>query len=499
MNKMVYLIGAGPGDYGLITYKGMEILRKCDVVIYDRLGTNELLEEVPKSCQRIYVGKKAGAHYRKQEEINKILVETAKKHKVVVRLKGGDPFVFGRGGEEVLALEENKIPFKIIPGITSSIAVPELLGIPVTHRGVSRSFHVFTGHTKAGENSLEHIENVEGTSVFLMGLAHLEEIVKVLVEKGAEINTPVAVIASGALPREKIVKGTLKNIVEKTKANNIESPAIIVVGETADYNFKSDNLGPLGNKKIGVVGTKELREKIRNEIEAKGGKTYAICNMEIKETKEIKELEDQLNNIEKYSWVGFTSQNTIRIFFKCVRKNGIDLRRFSNVKFAVVGSGTYEALEKEGFKADYIPKEYTTEAMAKGLVSVMNNGEKVLLPRAVNGSVEMNRILKENNVDTTIVPIYNVVGNKTDNWKYMMDFDVITFASKSGVDAFVSMLEEEPKAWNESRKANNVSIAVIGRITKKALNDYGIEADIVPKQCDVAHMISETESFFGEN
>ena len=172
---MVYLVGAGPGDPGLLTCKGKTLLEECDAVIYDRLGTGELLEEVKEDCKKIYVGKRAGYHYKKQDEINRILIETARKYKNVVRLKGGDPFVFGRGGEEVLALQEAKIPFMIVPGITSAVSVPELVGIPVTHRKDSRSFHVFTGHACSKEaDSLEHIHREDGTSVFLMGLSHLE-------------------------------------------------------------------------------------------------------------------------------------------------------------------------------------------------------------------------------------------------------------------------------------------------------------------------------------
>lgn len=184
---MVYLVGAGPGDPGLMTCRGAEVLRECEAVVYDRLGTSGLLELVPEDCEKIYVGKKPGSHSKKQEEINAILIDTAKRFDRVVRLKGGDPFVFGRGGEEVLALQKENIPFQLVPGVTSAVAVPELLGIPVTHRETSRSFHVFTGHTKAGdETSLAHIHPQEGTSLFLMGISHLAEIADKLIREGKD-------------------------------------------------------------------------------------------------------------------------------------------------------------------------------------------------------------------------------------------------------------------------------------------------------------------------
>ena len=253
---MVYLIGAGPGDPGLITYKGLQILKSCDAVIYDRLGTGELLDLVRPDCAKIYVGKQAGAHYKKQEEINRILVETAGKYEKVVRLKGGDSFVFGRGGEEILTLQEADIPFQVIPGVTSAIAVPEVLGIPVTHREMSRSFHVITGHTKKGEaDALANIHKQEGTSVFLMGLSNLEPIMQRLREEGESEETPVSVISNGMLPGETIVRGTIGTIGKLVLKNELVSPAIIVVGQTAACTMKDKKRSAIDGCKIGVVGT----------------------------------------------------------------------------------------------------------------------------------------------------------------------------------------------------------------------------------------------------
>lgn len=487
---MVYLVGAGPGNPGLITYKGIELIKSCDVLIYDRLGTGELLDLVKPDCVKIYVGKKAGAHYRKQDEINEILTSMGKKYDMVVRLKGGDSFVFGRGGEEVLALRENDIPYQLVPGVTSAIAVPELMGIPVTHREVARSFNVFTGHTKdEGENALSHIHHTDGTSVILMGLGKLPEIVKKLLSEGTDENTSVSVISNGTLPGEKRVTGSLLDICDRVKEAHLESPAIIVIGETAKYNFRTENLGVLQGKQFGVVGTRPLRQKLRASLEKKGASLFSVCNMEvIPENGDI--LDRELNNLKEYSWIGFTSQNGIRVFFDAVKRNGIDYRAFAHIKFAVVGSGTMTALSDMGFHADFVPDEYTTESMALGLAKVMNSGEKLLIARAKEGSERMLEILADNNIDVNIVPIYSVTGSRTEYFDDIYSMDALIFASASGVRAFAGALIEEGamETFKNDGKQRPL-IGAIGKVTADELMKYGISCDVVPGQCDSSHLI----------
>lgn len=279
---MVYLIGAGPGNPELITVKGLRLLQKCDAVIYDRLLSEELLSVVSENCHKIYVGKKPMSHAKKQEEINEILIQTAKQYKNVVRLKGGDPFVFGRGGEEVLALQKEKIPFALVPGVTSAVAVSELAGIPLTHRKESRSFHVFTGHTKEGaEQSFSHITKQDGTSVFLMSVANIRTIADRLMEQGQAASTPVAVISHGTMPDEKRVHGTLFDIADKVIENKITSPAVFVVGQTAKYHFVSEDFGVLAGKKIGTTATQKLHNKLREMMEDKGAFVFPLCEMKV--------------------------------------------------------------------------------------------------------------------------------------------------------------------------------------------------------------------------
>ena len=525
--KMVYLIGAGPGDPGLITVKGLKFIKQCDTIIYDRLGTYQLLEMVKPDCRRIYVGKQAGSHYKKQPEINEILVEEGRKGNMVVRLKGGDPFVFGRGGEEVTALLEAGIPFQVIPGITSAVAVPEVCGIPVTHRGTSRSFHVITGHKRAdihrsdegGLDDYDYIRNQEGTSVFLMGLNRLPQIMERLVQTGAEEHTPVAVISKGTMPGQRIVRGDIQTIADKVNEAKFESPAIIVVGENAALDFTAPNRGPLQNVHVGLVGTPKLREKMRVAIDALGGQSYSIVDMSVEQTEEKNRLRMALEHIEDYSWLAFTSQNTITLFFKWLREWNIDVRKLAHLKLAVVGAGTRDALKAEGYIADYVPDEYTTSALAMGLANVMNDGEKLLLPRAVQGSETMLDILDQGGVVYEEIPVYDVVGRRMESIQYLKDLDVITFVSASGVRGFLDVLDAEKKNCGVAHMLNdidscgdhtdntggslkihdimkNIRIAALGNVTEKALEKAGYHADIVPEVGDIDHLISAIGDYY---
>lgn len=461
----VYLVGAGPGDAKLITLKGIEKLKKCDAVVYDRLATNELLDYVSSECERIYVGKEAGKHYKKQEEINEILVECAKRHKIVVRLKGGDPFVFGRGGEEIEALNQHNIPFEVVPGVTSAVSVPESVGIPVTHRGISRSFHVITGHTKNSEGSpdydYETMAKTEGTLIFLMGLSNLEEIAEKLIHAGKDKNIPVAVISDGTTKYQRVVRGKLFEIAEKVKESNISSPAVIAIGETADYEYiyRQQN-----SKKIGITASKILRKKLEEGFLEIGCQPVNVCDMKIIPTGKIQVMESELQKIKEYQWIIFTSQNGIKIFFDTIRKMQIDFRNLSHLRFAVLGSGTAAKLDEYGFHADFIPSKYTVSSLSKEIVKVINPGEKVLIPRAVQGSRELTHIFKEKKIDFVELGIYDVEGRLTEDIKCLEELDYLVFASASGVTAFFESLQGE--------LPEGIKIACIGNITHERLLNY---------------------------
>lgn len=476
---IVYFVGAGPGDEGLITIKGAEKLKSCDVVIYDRLASERLLNYTKPGCKKIYAGKQAGRHYKKQEEINQLLVEHALPGNVVVRLKGGDPFVFGRGTEEIDALEKYNIPYEVIPGVTSAIAVPECAGIPVTHRGVSRSFHVITGHTNTDAGvpdcNYQALAGAGGTLIFMMGLANIDEIAGNLIKEGMPADTPAAVISGGTTIGQKVLRSQLGRISEEVKENNMFSPAVIIAGETASYNYNYNKNKYCFNKKTaGIVATRALREKIEEGLMISGTSCVPVCDMEV-EAVSSEELAKELGNIEKYNWIVFTSRNGVLLFFDALRNSHTDIRRLAGVKFAVIGNGTEQQLSEYGINADFVPSEYTSAVLAKELSRIILPGETVLLPRAVQGSRELTDIFTKENILFKELKIYDVKGRLMPGADYLEQLGCIIFLSASGVREFARLARENGKELPEG-----IKLVCIGEVTKKALEEeYGMEACIV--------------------
>lgn len=505
--QMVYLVGAGPGEKELITVKGKRLLQQCDAVIYDRLASSELLDFVKEDCVRIFVGKEAGHHSKSQTEINQILVEAALKYEKVVRLKGGDSFVFGRGGEEVEALQARGLHFELVPGITSAIAVPECAGIPVTHRGVSRSFHVITGHTKDSENTLtdnyDTLARLDGTLIFLMGLGNLGEITKRLMSHGKQSNTPVAVIEKGTTKEERMVKGTLKTIEEQVKQQQVMPPAIIVIGETAllsykDLNCYIDNsvtkIASGEKKTIGITATSHTAKKLRNALEQEGFYTIDTCRMEVEETEEGKELNKAFGELSSYDWIMFTSPNAIRIFFTRLLQQGLDGRALWGLKLAVIGSGSRDALLRYGIHADFVPKTYTSKAFALEFAEhAAKKGERILLPRAKQGSRELTDILKEKGYEYKEISLYDVNGKLCAPREALEKVDCHVFVSASGVRSFFKEIEEKEPDYKFAGK-----IACIGEITGKEADKWGYLANIVAQVSDVEGVAASIKKYYGK-
>lgn len=469
----VYLTGAGPGEEGLLTIKGMELLKACDCVIYDHLASEGLLRYAREGCEKIYVGKVAGHHHKKQEEINEILVECAQKYKSVVRLKGGDPFVFGRGGEEAQALQKHQIPFEVVPGVSSAIAVPECAGIPVTHRRVSRSFHVITGHT---DNSLEDSEynykalaELEGTLVFLMGFSRLGQIARKLIEAGKDRNTPVAVISDGTTEFQRIARGTLCSIEEEVIKSRLSPPAVIVIGETASYQYQ----GNLGKKRIGVTATEPLQKKLKAAFVREGMEAVPVLTMEIKKTEQMERLGQELDCIEQYQWVLFTSQNAVSLFFEEMKEREIDIRRLGTVKFAVLGSGTAAKLKEYGILADFVPSHYQISVMAHEFAAVVKKEEKVLMPRAVRASTELEKVLEENGISFCNLAIYDVEGKPGRQKMDLEGIEYLAFVSASGVQSFFDEVKKQGICLPEGIKT-----ACIGEVTSQRLKQLYRPANI---------------------
>ena len=371
----VYIMGAGPGDLELLTLKGKRAIEEADCVVYDRLINPRILDFAKKDAEMIYLGKGNTEGGVIQDEINRTIVTKALEGKTVARVKGGDPFVFGRGGEEIQSLFDNGISFEVIPGITSSISVPAYAGIPVTHRGVARSFHVFTGHTMEDGtwHNFEAIAKLEGTLVFLMGIKTLPIIVSDLVKNGKDPKTPVAIIEKGATADQRVTVGTLENIIEKAKERKIVPPAITIIGEVVNLRetFKWFEDKNLFGKKILVTRDKNQAGEFSNKIEKMGGVAVELPFIEIESVLSKVTSED----LKKYSALLFNSPNGVREFMKKID----DIRSLAHLKIGAVGSKTKELLEEYKIKADFMPEEYMVAKLAELSLEYTKPGEKILI------------------------------------------------------------------------------------------------------------------------
>ena len=369
---MVYLVGAGPGDPGLLTLKGAECLARADVVIYDHLLSEGLLKMAPSHAERIYAGKSSTRHTMEQDEINRLLVAKAKVGKTVVRLKGGDSFVFGRGGEEAEALATNRISFEIVPGVSAALAAPAYAGIPVTHRKMASSFAVITGHEdprKAGSSiDWEKLATGVDTLVFLMGMQNLSEITARLKKFGRPPETPVAVIKDGTTPRQMTVTGNLDNIAERVRKSGLGPPAVIVVGKVAGLRNKLrwfDNR-PLSGRRILVTRSREQAGALSKLLGQRGAVPVELPVIEIRPVTDFSTLDNAVSQLDRFQWIVFTSINGVEAFFSRLNHLGMDTRSLGGMKIAAIGPATVEALEQRGIKPEYCPAEYTSAALLTG-------------------------------------------------------------------------------------------------------------------------------------
>lgn len=449
--KTVSLVGAGPGDAGLVTWKGLERIRQADVIIYDSLISASLLNEARLDADFYYVGKRAGHHHMTQEQINELLVEQALLGKQVVRLKGGDPFVFGRGGEEALALRQKEIPFEIIPGVSSAYSVPAYAGIPVTDRARASSFHVVTGQEGGHKSSevldYEVLAKEEGTLVFLMGLGHLDKICGQLMTYGRDKTTPAAVISRGTTAGQKKLVSDLAHIAGQAAQSGILTPAILVVGNVVELEKTLDwfGQGPLAGKRVLVTGTRYIADEIAQELHPLGAEAVVVSVIEsrLMETEEIRQALDEL---EQYHWLVFTSGNGVELFFQMLRRQGIDLRRLMHLKFAAIGRKTAAVLLEHGFSCDFVPTRYSGEDLAREWIPTLGKEERVLMLRAREGSSVLPEQLKKAGVPFSDVPLYETwidVRRREELNRVIREVDYVTVASSSAARALCGMLEDK--------------------------------------------------------
>ena len=385
---MVYLVGAGPGDPGLATVKAIECIEKAEVLVYDRLADPRLAAKAPATAERIFVGKASNRHTMPQDEINRVLAERAAAGRTVVRLKGGDPFVFGRGGEEALYLQERDIPFEIVPGITSAIAVPAYAGIPVTHRGLATSFAVITGHEdpEKEESTIQwdKLATAVDTLVFLMGVENLPFIAENLVKYGRDPATPAALISWGTRPEQRVVVTTVGSAVDDARRENVRPPAIFMVGKVVELRSRLAwfDSRPLFGQTFLVTRAREQASALTVELEALGARCIEAPSIRIADPEDWESADRAIASLPAYDWVIFTSVNGVTRFFDRLYSRGLDARSLSRAKVAAIGSETAARLRSFGIAADLVPAEFRAEGVAAALKGLMGSGAKVLIARA---------------------------------------------------------------------------------------------------------------------
>lgn len=478
MSGKVWLVGAGPGDAELLTLKAEKVLKEAEVLVYDHLAGKDILARYGEGKELIPVGKTAGHHSVVQEEINQILVREAKRGKKVVRLKGGDPFLFGRGGEEIEALVKEQIPFEVVPGVTSALAVPAYNGIPVTHRNYASSLHIITGHAKRGqETSINYqaLVALGGTLVFLMGVTALEKIMTGLLEAGMDEHMPAAILQEGTTARQRKVVATVATLAAEANKAQIKAPAVIVVGEVCSL---SDTFGwyeklPLMGMRILLTRPKELISSTAERLRGKGADVLEIPAIETVPLENA--LRDVAEQLSSYDWIVFTSQVGVRIFFEALQKEKKDIRCLFHARFAVIGEGTRAALEKYGIYADVMPEVYDGESLGRALAEQDIGGRKILIPRAREGNQNLVPILEEAGADVTDLPVYQTEYRKFLNGLIENEItkgrvDCVVFTSSSTVRGFARNAGEID--------FTKIIAACIGRKTADTATSYGMQCRI---------------------
>ena len=485
---IAYLVGAGPGDPGLLTVRGKELLEAAEVLVYDYLADKRLLAMADDNAELIYVGKQAGKHTMPQEEINALLVKLVSEGKKVVRLKGGDPFIFGRGGEEALALAEENLAFEIVPGVTAGAAVPAYAGIPVTHRGLATNVTFITGHEDPTKDESQinwnALANVGGTLVFYMGVKNLPLISEQLIANGMGEDTPAAIIANGTKPEHKSVAGTLKTIAGIAKKTAIKPPAIIVIGQVASLRseLKWFESKPLLGKTIAITRARAQASSLAQQLGQLGAEVIEFPTIKIEPPINTEPMEVAIVDINNYDWIVFTSVNGVDSFFNTLFDLGLDMRRLSSQKFCAIGPATSERLKTFGINADLMPEKFVAESIADAFIAKGGlEGKKVLMPRADIARHTLVELLEAMDAEVTNIEAYRTVpdmGNKEQLMQMLEEdkLDWITFSSSSTVRNFFDVIEPE------MLKGKKVRIASIGPVTSKTIEEYGIsnfaEADV---------------------
>ena len=494
-NKIVYLVGSGPGDPGLITVKGLECIKKADVIVYDYLVNSVLLRNARKDVELIYVGKKGNQHTMEQDDINQLLVDKANENKIITRLKGGDPYVFGRGGEEAIVLKDNNIAFEVVPGITAAIASPNYAGIPVTHRTCTSTFGLITGHEDPTKDQSdvdwEKLSTGLGTLTFYMGIKNLPNIVNQLVKHGRSADTPVAVIRWGTTTHQETVTGTLATIVEIAK--DIKPPAITIVGEVVNLRDQLNwfESRPLFGKTIIVTRSRDQASVFSDQLIELGANVLEYPTINITDPDDFGPLDRELENLDSTDWLIFTSVNGVDAFFNRIFELGRDVRDLKGVKICSIGPSTTERIKGFHVSIDCQPPKYVAESVVEALKKVEDiKGKRFLMPRTDIARSYVPEELRKLGAEVSDIVAYKTV-LATDGDNIVLDklkdgeVDIVTFTSASTVKNFVKIIGED----NLSAFKDNVQFASIGPITNESAEKMDIDISIKAEEYTIPGLV----------
>jgi uroporphyrinogen III methyltransferase/synthase len=495
-----FLVGAGPGDLGLVTLRAKECIERADLVVYDYLCNAEMLKWAPSEAEIIFAGKKASAHTLKQNEINNLLVEKARAGKQVVRLKGGDPFLFGRGAEEALALTEARIPFEIVPGVSSAIAGPAYAGIPVTHRGKTSHVTFFTGHEdpeKAGDFiDFDALVRLGGTQVMLMGVERLEAITREMLERGANPETPVALVRWATTGRQQTLVGRLQGIAAQAQEKSFAAPAIAVFGDVVSFREKLHwfEKRELFGKRIVVTRTRTEAGVLSEQLRALGADVFELPTIEIQPPTDLRAFAELVQDAHNYDWIVFTSPNGVTAFFDIFYKLYDDAREIGGARVAAIGPGTAQRIKNFHIRVDLEPEEFVAEGLVRAFrkEGTIEN-QRILLARAERARdvlpkqlASLGAIVDEGFAYRTVAETRDVTGAR----RRFVDegADLITFTSSSTVENFLALSLKWPK---------EMQVASIGPITSKTVREHGLNVDIEARRHDIPGLVEAIRNFYG--
>ena len=497
----VFLVGGGPGDPGLITVKGLRRLQQADVVVYDRLVNVRLLDHARKDAERIYAGKGPNQYAMSQQDINRLLVDRALQGQCVVRLKGGDPFVFGRGGEEALALAEAGLDFEVVPGVTSAVAAPAYSGVPVTHRGIASSVTIVSASedpTKEGSSvRWDALAKTGGTIVALMGWNALDKVAETLMAEGMSPDTPVALVHWGTEPHQKTVSGTLRNIRSKGSEAGLTSPVTAVIGEVADLRerIRWFDKKPLFGKTVLVTRSRAQASALSSLLEDDGARAVELPTIRFERAEPFTEMDLAIESLGEFQWVVFTSANGVEAFFDRMKELGRDARQFAGAKVAAIGPATSGALAKQGVISDLVPQQYVAESLLESLAECVRSGDRILLPRADIGRNALEEGLAGMGARVQRLVAYRTV-TPPESKQLAMELlsggsvDVVTFTSSSTVENLMGILE------GDASKLNCAVVACIGPITAASADAAGLKVDVVASEHTIPGLVEAIKGAF---